>query len=212
MKEIENKPQQRQEAAEEQENPVLVLDSAKAMTTPVGAGSDLASKINGREDEKKSADQLLNAPGQFELVSANGDQLIKTQAPNPEDVQKGIRALLGDALKGEKWSQDSVDTFNRIFKEESSLPNASPESIARALNTIGGAINNRVSPELANHSSRRPEPVGMGVVQNPDGSYSYYMTLNKDNAALAANRLSIISGQSSDTVIKLGPFKKGTAI
>jgi len=52
----------------------------------------------------------------------------------------------------------------------------------------------------------------MAVMQNPDDSYDYYMTLNKTDKDLAANNADIASGQSSDKVIKLGPFKPGAPI
>jgi len=194
------------------EHAVLVSDSAIAMSSPRVRDTDLAAKISARVDEPNKAVASLDAGSKFELVGTGSDKITKAQALNPEEIQKGIKALVGDAKSGEKWSQDSIDTFRKIFDEQSKLPNASPESVARGLNGIGAAINRRVDGELAQDPNRRADPIGMAVMQNPDGSYDYYMTLNKTDKDLAANNADIASGRSNDKVIKLGSFKPGAPI
>lgn len=193
------------EPAAEKPN-TLIVDSATQMSSPRGIGSDIAQKVTERADTAPGTLAKFDQGCKFELVSAGSDQIIKAQAPSPEEVQRGIKALLGDAVKGDKWSQDSIDTFKKVFASEAGVPNATPESVARGLNAIGAAINGRVSGELSKDPSRRAEPIGMGVMQNADGSYSYYMSLNKDTAALTANKVTMATGGTSDTVIKLGPF------
>lgn len=202
-------PDVAQESAERQNT--LLVDSAVAMSTPAGAGADLAQKISQRTDQAPSADATIG--GKFELVGANSDgQIIKAQAPSPEEIQRGIRALVGDAIKGDSWSQDSIDTFKKVLQSESDVPNATPESVARGLNAIGAAINGRVHDTLAAEPGRRADPIGMAVLRNEDGSYTYYMTLNKDAAALARNQADLMSGKSNPAIIKLGPYTPGQKI
>ncbi len=171
----------------------------QGFTTPVELSQ--YRPVDATKPQAVNADYLLGSKSKFELVQNAEKQ------PSPEEIQRGLRALLGDAMSGNSWSKDSIDTWQKVFDSEKGVKGATPESIARGLNMIGAAINGRVKPELEKIPGRRSEPVGMAVMQNADGSYSFYMMLSKDDAALQKNRADIIAGKASPTVIKVGTFK-----
>lgn len=184
---------------------MLVLESAQSWSQPSGQARDLVTALSS---SSYSAELALGQDNPFQLVGATGDSML-VPAQNQNDVQDGVRSLLADALAGNGFSEGSVKAFQRLYEEQSNLPNASAESIARILNTVGAAINQRVAPELARDPSRRAEPIGMAVMQNPDGSTTFYMMLNRDDSALAQNRMDLFRGATNPNIIKLGPFTPG---
>ena len=193
------------EQVEGSKGKILISDalseqSAEQMSGRGSVGHDLASRVSASAAD---ADRLLNAPGRFELVADGVTPQMQ------QDVQRGIHALKSDALSGEAFSPDSIKTFQQIFQSEADVHGATAQSVMGGLNAVGAAINQAVSPELSQIPGRRPEPIGMAAMQNPDGSVSYYMMLSKDDAALQKNRADLITGTSSPTIIKLGPFVPG---
>lgn len=187
---------------------VLVVESARSLTETPGAGAELVAALSSTSFK---AEEALGKDNPFQLIDAKtGDQVAGQ--PSQEEIRKAIVALTSDALVGDGFSEESQKAFQRIFKEEMDSGKATPESIARTLNAVGAAINRIVAPQLENDPSRRAEPIGMAIKQNADGSYTYFMMLNKDNAAFAKNQVDLATGAENKNIIKLGPFTPGQPI
>lgn len=116
--------------------------------------------------------------------------------------------MLDAAIKADKWGP-AADVWRKIFQSELEVKGTDPLNVFNGLNLVGSQINKLVKGPLSTVPGRRPEPIGMAM-QEEGGKTYYYMTLNKDDAALAANRKTILEGKESDTVLKLGPFEQVT--
>jgi hypothetical protein len=162
------------------------------------------SFIRQLDGTRSNADSVV---GHLELVQDG--RPYKAQEVRPSDVERGAQALLSDARNGDSFSPDSIAAFQRVYQEAANAPGATPDSVLRQLNGIGAAINRNVAPELSQIPGRRAEPIGMVRNQNPDGSYSFYMMLNKDNEAAIRNLGNVTANRPSPTIIQLGPFTPG---
>lgn len=117
-----------------------------------------------------------------------------------EEGEKAAKKLLEDAANG-KWTDESVKIWEKVFKELSSLPGATAQSVMAALNAIGAAMNE----QLARTGS--PNRVGMAVQQSPDGTTSFVITLKGPNVNPADRLETLLTGNRTDSAIKIGTMK-----
>ena len=99
----------------------------------------------------------------------------------------------------------AADSWRKVFKSELETKGLTHDDVREDLNAIGGRINNVVRNKLSEIPGRLSDPIGMAELED-HGQYYYYMMLNKDFASSLVNQATVIAGQESDTVIKLGPF------
>lgn len=172
-----------------------VSESPSPDKDPAGDGRISLLSVAGDTRIQPAVDKSGLKLNEIELVQHKPEENIE------EDAQRGIRALLSDAIKGESWSKDSKEAFGRVFEEASQSPRATEQSIADQLNAVGAAINEAVGKGV----------IGMAIRSDENGTH-YYMMLSKDQNALTQNRVDALKGDDTQTLFKVGTFKPGQEI
>lgn len=172
-----------------------VNDSPSPEKNPAADGELSLLSVAGDAKLQPAVDHSGLKLNEIELVQNKPEGNIQ------EDAERGIRALLSDAIKGDSWSSDSKEAFGRVFDEASHAPRATEQSVADQLNAVGAAINEAVGKGV----------IGMAIRSDENGTH-YYMMLSKDQSALTKNRVDALKGEDTPTLFKVGTFKPGQEI
>lgn len=173
-----------------------------AYTTASTTASDSSATPSSKQGQAPTGDQGAGtgATGSDTSTEQGTEGEGAPDRASREEAEKVIKTLLADAAAG-KWSEDSLKAWEKLFKELSGLPGATPESVARTINELGAALNKKLE------EAGSPNRIGMAIQQSPDGTSSIYMTLKGPGIDPADRLTALLSGKNTDTVIKIGTMK-----